>query len=141
MATNEISPTPAVRTRPIERSRLDDGAQKRIFAGGSVLGAIAMSSCRILPLALFSVGVTSAWIGSLSALYAYKLYFFAVAAAFLGAGFHKVYRKPAAAECADGTYCASPTSDRIIKVVLWSSTILVMAALVFPYTAPLFLDM
>ena len=141
MVINGISPTPAGRTPPIERSRLDEGARKRILAGGSVLGAIAMSSCCIVPLALFSMGVTSVWIGSLSALYAYKFYFFVIAAAFLAAGFHTVYRKPAAAECADGTYCASPTSDRVIKAVLWSSAILVMAALAFPYVAPLFLEM
>ena len=140
MATNGISATPTARTRPLERSWLVERRRKRIFAGGSALGAIAMSSCCIVPLALFSVGVTSTWIGTLSGLYPYKLYFLAVAAAFLTAGFYMVYRKPVAAECADGTYCASPLSDRVNKVVLWSSTILVMAALAFPYAAPLLLE-
>ena len=35
----------------------DDRSQRTIFTGGSVLGAIAMSSCCIVPLVLFSLGV------------------------------------------------------------------------------------
>ncbi len=138
MATNEISPM--ARTRPIERSRLDESARKRIFAGGSVLGAIAMSSCCILPLALFSVGVTGAWIGNLSALYPYKLYFLVPTAGFLAGGFYLIYRKPKADACeADGA-CAAPISSWINKVVLWSATALTLAALAFPYFAPLLLE-
>lgn len=129
----------AVRSRTGEPLHLDESAQKTIFAGGSILGAIAVTSCCILPLALFSAGVTTVWIGTLASLYAYKLYFFAGAAAFLVAGFYKTYRKPKAVECAQGSYCASPISDRVNKVVLWSSAVLVAAALAFPYAAPLFL--
>ncbi len=114
--------------------------QQSIFAGGSALGAIAMSSCCILPLALFSLGVTGAWIGNLTALYPYKAYFFVVTAGFLAAGFWKVYRKPSAVECADGSYCASPLSDRVNKIVLWSATLLVLAALAFPYAVPLIFE-
>ena len=57
------------------RPGVDEETKKSLFTGGSVLGAVAMSSCCILPLALFSLGVTGAWIGNLTALYPYKLYF------------------------------------------------------------------
>lgn len=117
-----------------------ENAEKGLLASGSALGAIAMSSCCILPLSLFSLGATGAWIGNLSSLYPYKPYFFVATAAFLAAGFWKTYRKPAASACAEGSYCGSPVSDRINRIVLWSATVLVLAALVFPYTAPLFLD-
>ncbi len=120
--------------------RLDERTQKTIFAGGGVLGAIVMSSCCILPLALFSIGVTGAWIGNLAALYPYKLYFLIPTAGFLAGGFYLIYRKPKAEECeADGS-CAAPISNRINKVVLWSATTLTLAALAFPYYAPLLLD-
>ena len=122
------------------RKSLGANAQKSVLASASALGAIAMSSCCILPLALFSLGVTGAWIGNLTALYPYKAYFFVVTAGFLAAGFWRVYRKPSATECAEGSYCASPASDRLVKSALWGSTILVAAALAFPYAAPLFLD-
>lgn len=116
--------------------RLDERTQKTIFTGGGVLGAIVMSSCCIIPLALFSVGVTGAWIGNLAALYPYKIYFFVVTAGFLGAGFYKAYRKPTAAACEPASYCATATADRINRAVLWTATVLVLAALGFPYYAP-----
>lgn len=118
---------------------LNERRQRTIFTSGSALGAVAMSSCCIVPLVLFSLGITGAWIGNLAALYPYKIYFFIATAGFLAAGFYKAYRKPRATACAPGTYCATPVSDRVNKVVLWSSTVLVVAALAFPYYAPLLL--
>ena len=99
-----------------------------------------MSSCCIVPLVLFSLGVTGAWIGNLTALYPYKLYFFVATAGFLGAGFYSVYRKPKAAECEDGTYCGAPISDRMVRFALWAATALVLAALAFPYAVPFLLE-
>ncbi len=84
--------------------------------------------------------MTGAWIGNLAALYPYKAYIFVATAGFLAAGFWKVYRKPKTKNCAEGSYCASPASDRLIKTALWASGILVAAALAFPYAAPYFLD-
>lgn len=107
---------------------------------GSLLGALAMSSCCIMPLALFSLGVTGAWIGNLAALNPYKPYFFVATASFLAAGFYGAYRKPKAAVCDPGTYCAMAMSDRVNKAVLWASTMLVLAALAFPYVAPMLLE-
>ncbi len=122
------------------RSGADEQTKKTIFAGGSVIGALAMSSCCILPLVLFSLGVTGAWIGNLAALYPYKMYFFLATAGFLAAGFYRAYRKPKAGACEEGSYCVTPISDRVNKAVLWASTALVLAALAFPYYAPLLLD-
>lgn len=126
----------------------DDAAGKRLstpggratLTAGSVLGALAMSSCCIVPLVLFSLGVTGAWIGNLTALYPYKPYFFVVTAGFLAAGFYYAYRKPKAAECAESGYCGNPRFERFNKGVLWFSTLLVIAALAFPYVAPLLLE-
>ena len=51
------------------------------------------------------------------------------------------YRKPAASECgADGTCAQAPTFDRINRIVLWAASVLVLAALAFPYVAPAFLE-
>jgi mercuric ion transport protein len=111
-----------------------------LIATGGVLGALAMSSCCILPLVLFSLGITGAWIGNLAALYPYKLYFLVPTAGFLAGGFYLAYRKPKAAACEGDGYCGTPISNRINKAVLWMSTVLVLAALAFPYYAPLLLD-
>ena len=115
--------------------------RRTLLTGGGVLGALAMTSCCIMPLVLFSLGATGAWIGNLSALYPYKLYFFVPAVGFLAGGFYMAYRKPAASECgADGTCTLPPMFDRINRIVLWAASVLVLAALAFPYVAPTFLE-
>ena len=139
---SDRSPSLAAESRVDRRagSGLDERTRNTLFAGGGVLGAVAMSSCCIVPLVLFSLGVTGAWIGNLAALYPYKPYFFVATAGFLGAGFYRAYRKPKASACTADGYCATPISDRINKAVLWSATVLVLAALAFPYVAPVFLE-
>ena len=107
------------------------------LAAGGVLGAILTSSCCILPLILISIGVSGAWIGSLTALDAYKPAFMAVAGAFIAVGFWRVYfAKPAA--CEDGSVCAKAESGRFTKTALWTSTILVLLAATIDFGAPLF---
>ena len=119
---------------------IDECTKRTIFTSGSGLGALAMSSCCIVPLVLFSLGVTGAWLGGLTALYPYKWFFFVPTAGFLAAGFYVVYRKPQASGCAPEASCATPLADRVTKIVLWSSTVLALIALTvplwFPYVAP-----
>ncbi len=122
------------------RAGIDEQRKKTLFASGSVLGALAMSSCCILPLVLFSLGITGAWIGNLAALYPYKAYFFVATAGFLAAGFYRAYRRPTVAACEGNGYCGTAIADRINKAMLWAATVLVLAALAFPYYAPLLLD-
>lgn len=116
-----------------------DGKRQEIAAAGGILGALAASSCCILPLALFSLGAGGAWIGNLTALAPYQPVFVAVTLGFLGYGFFLVYRRPPAA-CAKGDACAGPRPNRIVKTALWTATVLVAAAVAFPYAAPLLLD-
>ena len=61
---------------PAENERGDAGRQHLIAAGG-ILGALAASSCCIVPLILFSLGIGGAWIGNLTALAPYKPLFVA----------------------------------------------------------------
>lgn len=110
---------------------------KRWFAAGGALGALLASSCCILPLILISLGISGAWIGSLTALEAYKPVFIGIAAAFIAAGFWRVYLRKSQ-PCEEGTSCARPDSARFIKAALWISTILVLLAATIDYWAPLF---
>ena len=107
------------------------------FATGGVIGAILASSCCIAPLVLLTLGVSGAWIGTLTALEPYKPYFAGVALIFIGLGFRQVYftAKPA---CVDGSYCAKPQSALIAKTALWLATGLVLLALTIDWWAPLF---
>ncbi len=112
---------------------------KTALAAGGVLAALGASSCCLLPFALFTAGVSGAWMGNLTALAPYQPIFLAAAAVFLMFGFWRVYRKPKADACADSDWCARPASDRAAKIGLWTATLLIGLALAFPYVAPVFL--
>jgi mercuric ion transport protein len=65
----------------------DNRRQQWLIAAGGLLGALAASSCCILPLAMFGLGVSGAWIGSFTRLASYQPYFIAATLAFLGYGY------------------------------------------------------
>ena len=109
------------------------------MAAGGLLGALAASSCCILPLVLFGLGVSGAWIGNFTRLAAYQPYFLAATLACLGYGYWLVFRSSKLA-CADGEACARPLPNRIVKASLIVATMLVVAALSLDFIAPLFLD-
>ena len=112
-----------------------DATKQRLAVSGGLLGAIAASSCCILPLVLFSVGAGGPWLGKLAALTPFQPYFIAGTLAILAYGFWTVYWRPARA-CAEDEACARPLPKRLVKTGLWSATGLVMAAWAFPYVAP-----
>ncbi|KQT20750.1 MULTISPECIES: mercuric transporter MerT family protein [unclassified Bradyrhizobium] len=112
--------------------------RQRLVAFGGIIGALAASSCCIVPLVLFSLGIGGAWISRLTVLAPYKPLFIAATAGMLGYGFYVVYWKSGQA-CADGTACTRPVSTRIVRLSLWMATLIVLAAFGFDYVAPLLL--
>jgi len=110
-----------------------------LMAAGGILGALAASSCCILPLVMFSLGVSGAWIGRLTRLAPYQPYFIAATIGFVGYGYWLVYRSSKVA-CDVGEACARPISNRLVKAALIVATILVGAALGFDLLAPLLLQ-
>ena len=111
----------------------------RLMAAGGILGALAASSCCILPLVLFSLGVSGAWIGNLTQLAPYQPYFIAATIGFLGYGYWLVYRSSKVV-CAGDEACARPLPNRLVKFGLIVATVLVIAAIGFDLFAPLFLN-
>ena len=117
-----------------------EGSGKGLLAIGGFLGAVAASSCCVLPLVLFSLGAGGAWIGNLTALSPYQPAILVVTAGLLGAGFYRVYRKPKAVSCEADSFCASPGSEVLTRSALWISTLLVIGAVAFNFVAPLLLE-
>jgi mercuric ion transport protein len=112
-------------------------AQKFLAAGG-VIGALAASLCCIVPLMLFGLGVSGAWITNLTQLAPYQPYFIAATVACLAGGYGLLYRSRRRA-CTDGQVCARPLSNRVVTGGLIIATILVIGALALDVIAPLFL--
>jgi mercuric ion transport protein len=122
----------ALSDRPANASR---GNGQKLAAAGGIIGALAASSCCILPVVLFSLGISGAWIGNFTQLAPYQPYFIAATLAFIGTGYWLVYRSSKVA-CAEGEACARPLPNRFVKIALITATVIVLAAWAFDYIAP-----
>src|SRR5260370_7914781 len=91
----------------LSASERGEVGRQRLIAVGGIFGALAASSCCVVPLILFSLGIGGAWIGDLTALAPYKPIFVAGTAGLLGYGFYLVFWKPRRA-WADGPPCSRP---------------------------------
>jgi mercuric ion transport protein len=116
----------------------EEGSRARWIAAGSILGALAASSCCILPVLLLGLGISGAWIANFTALAPYQPCIAAGTLGLLGYGYYLVYARPKP-ECADGS-CARPLPNRLVKPSLWAATVLILAALAFDVIAPLVLS-
>lgn len=112
--------------------------RQRLVVAGGILGALAASSCCVVPLLLFGLGLGGAWIANLTALAPYKPLFVAATAGLLAYGFYSVYWKTKRA-CAGDAACARPLPNRLVKTGLWIATALVVIAFAFDYLAPMLL--
>lgn len=111
--------------------------KSRLAILGGFAGGIAASTCCILPLVLFSLGISGAWIGNLTDMAVYQPYFVVLSLSFLAAGYYYVYGKKN--DCNEGEVCARPLPKKTIKFSLWAATILIIIASLFPYIAPMFI--
>lgn len=111
------------------------GRGQKLAAAGGIIGALTASSCCILPVALFSFGISGAWIGNFTQLAPYQPYFIAATLAFISMGYWLVYRSSKLA-CAEGEACARPLPNRFVKIALAAATVIVLAAWAFDYIAP-----
>ena len=111
-----------------------------LAAAVGVLAGLGAASCCLVPFALFSLGITGAWISNITSLAPYQPIFAAVAFGCNGYGGYQVYWKRKKADTV-GTACASPVSGRIVKGTLWGATLLIVLALTFPYFAPIIFDL
>lgn len=132
----------AVETRndrvELEKQNQGEPLRQHIAMSGGILGALAASSCCVVPLLLFSLGIGGAWISNLTALAPYKPLFMAAAATFLGYGFYSVYWKRKRA-CITNEACARPLPNRFVKTGLWIAAVLIVIAFAFDYVVPILL--
>lgn len=120
-------------TGEVQAPTSDRGARTGWLAAGGVVGALLASTCCVVPLVLVTIGVSGAWIGSLTALEPFKPLFIAATLIMLGLGFRQVYFRPKVA-----CDCATPRSSLVTQTALWVATALVALALTIDWWAPFF---
>ena len=117
-----------------------DKTKKKIIATGGLFGAIVASTCCVLPVILFAVGISGAWISNLVSLARYKPFFIMLSLVFIGTGFWMVYFKPQISiPRVQSTSCYRPFSEKTIKIMLWSAVIIILIVFLIPYIAPFLL--
>src|SRR5215831_2129993 len=106
------------------------------FLIAGILSAIGASICCVGPLVLLALGVSGAWIGSLTALEPYRPIFIGLTLLFLALAFHRVYLvRPA---CSPDSPCANPGVLKRQRLVFWIVTVPVLGLIAVPWLAPLF---
>ena len=117
-----------------------DKTTKKIIATGGLLGAIVASTCCVLPVILFALGISGAWISNLVSLARYKPFFIVLSLVFIGTGFWMVYFKPQISiPKVQSTSCYRPFSEKTIKITLWSAVIIILIVFLIPHIAPFLL--
>ena len=118
----------------LNKSNAAQSAKGFLVAG--ILAAVGASICCVGPLALLVLGISGAWIGSLTALEPYRPIFIGVTLLFLGFAFYRLYlARPA---CSPESACANPRTLNRQRLAFWIVTVLVLSLIAIPWFAPLF---
>lgn len=102
---------------------------KNLILGSAVVTAITASLCCILPVLSAALGLGA--FGVASTFETLRPYFLIAAFLALGFGFYRTYFRRE--KCKDGQACVTKPLSRFNQVVLWCSTILIVAFALFPY--------
>lgn len=107
------------------------GGGKALIAGG--ISALLASACCLGPLVLIMLGISGAWIGSLTLLEPYQPWFMGAAAIALVFAGRRIWRP--AAVCEVGQVCERPMVNRSYKVLFLLVVLLLGISLAFPWIA------
>jgi mercuric ion transport protein len=107
------------------------GGGKALIAGG--VSALLASACCLGPLVLIMLGISGAWIGSLTLLEPYQPLFVGAAAIALVFAGRRIWRP--AAVCDTDRVCARPVVNRSYKVLFVLVVLLLGTSLAFPWIA------
>lgn len=106
------------------------------FLVAGILAAIAASACCLGPLVLLALGVSGAWISSLTALEPYRPIFIGFTLLFLAAAFYRLY--PANRVCTPGSTCADPRTLNRRRLAFWIIAVVALGLIAVPWVAPIF---
>lgn len=134
-ATDRSVPGMRIKSRTFQPA----GRDVQTLALAGLIGALAASSCCILPVLLFSLGISGAWIANFTQLAPYQPFFGAATVALLGTGYWLVYRS-SRSPCVGDQACARGLWRRVVMIALVAATVIVIAAFAFDFVAPYLLS-
>lgn len=100
----------------------------------SVLTAVGASVCCVAPLVLLALGISGAWVSTLTALEPLRPVFIGLTLLFLGLSFRKVYLNPQT--CVRCAACADAHTVKRQRGMFWVVTVLALTLLAVPWVAP-----
>lgn len=103
----------------------------RIPLLGAAIAAVAASVCCVVPLVLVLMGISGAWISTLTALDAWRPWTAGATLVFVAWAFWTLYG-PGAGCDAEGA-CASPAVLARRRRWFWAAVVVIAALLLFPY--------
>jgi mercuric ion transport protein len=106
-------------------------------AAGLVSSFGVCAACCLLPFVLISLGITSAWVGTLDRLAPFKWFFVIATMALLGYGFYLAYFKSKPA-CAGGSKCRTCAPNTLMRLGLWAGLLIAIGGLLFERFESLF---
>lgn len=101
-----------------------------------VLAAVGASVCCVGPLVLLTLGISGAWISTLTVLEPIRPIFIGLTLLFLGLSFRKLYMIPTV--CEPNAPCADLRTVKRQRIIFWVVSGLLVALLAVPRAAPLF---
>lgn len=112
---------------------MDLGNGKGTLIAG-VVAAVGASMCCVAPLILLALGISGAWISTLTALEPLRPVFIGLTLLFLGLSFRNVYLNPQA--CVPGTACADSRTVKRQRSMFWMVSVLALTLLAVLWVAP-----
>ena len=102
----------------------------------SALAAAGASLCCAGPLVLVGLGISGAWIATLTQLEPLRPLLLVATLVLLGLAWHRLYRQPLA--CLPGQACAEPAVLGRQRLIFWLVAVPLLLLLAFPWYAFLF---
>jgi len=102
----------------------------------SALAAVGASLCCVAPLVLVSLGLSGAWLASLTQLEPYRPVFVMLSLVLLGMAGFRLYRQPVV--CTPAQACADRAVQHRQRLVFWSVAVLLLLLLMFPWYVSIF---
>lgn len=123
--------------RVMEKVLTDDSAKVKAGLIAGFTAAVFASACCLGPLVLVLLGAGGAWASTLTWFYPVKPYLISATYLILIWTGYQLYRPKKT--CVIGSLCANPRYMKMLRIILWSISILVTVLFLLPEILPYFL--